>query len=229
MKTLAFYAALALTFGSCALAQSIQNFTPCKFSPSTSVDVSNGIEVRRVSIADNQTDYGATVFLPASDKPTPGILFSHSAMKGAEGSADLLRFAYALARAGAASIVLDGTMSWNPADAGSKSSNQRSPHLLACAGQWLLLNAPIDRDRLATAGYRGLWGGGATPGCMPGEVPCWNDIVYLNFGESADHETGNTKLMLTRAGQLEFANFAQRHLGLQPIQPAWLDAAVQPQ
>jgi len=229
MKTLALSAVLALSFTSGALAQSVQNFTPCKFSQSTSVEVSNGVEVRRVSITDNQADYAATAFLPGSDKPTPGIVFSHSAMKGSEGSADLLRFAYALARAGSASIVLDGMMSWNQADASTGAANQRSPHLLACAGQWLLLNAPIDRNHLATAGYRGQWGAGETPECMPGENPCWNGSVYLNFGESADHETANTRLMFTRKGRIEFANFAQRHLGLQPLQPAWLDAAVLPQ
>jgi len=225
MKTLAVYAALAFTLGACALAQDIQNFVPCKFGQSTSVGISNGIEVRRVAITDNQKEYAATVFLPASDKPTPGMVFSHSAMKGIEGSTDLLRFAYALARAGAASILLDGTMSWNqPTD--NSSENRRSPHLLACAGQWLLLNASIDRDRIAHAGYHGEWGGGTTPGCMPGEVPCWNLGTWLNFGESPDHETGNTKLMLTRAGQIEFANFARRHLGLAVIRPEWLDEPV---
>ncbi len=119
MQMLAFYATLAVVLSSGALAQSIQNFAPCKFGQSTTVSISNGIEARRVTITDNRTDYAATVFLPSSDKPTPGILFSHSAMKGTEGSADLLRFAYALARAGAASIVLDGTMSWNQPNDGS--------------------------------------------------------------------------------------------------------------
>jgi len=226
MKTLAVYTALAFNLSACVLAQDIQNFVPCKFGQSTSVGVSNGIEVRRVAITDHQTEYGATVFLPASDKPAPGILFSHSAMQGTEGSTDLLRFAYALARAGSASIVLDGTMSWNQPTDNSR-ENQRSPHLLACAGQWLLLNASIDRHRLGEAGYVGQWSG-ETPFCMPGEDPCWNGSrVYLNFGESPDHETGNTKLMLTRAGQLEFANFARRHLGLADIRPEWLEEPVQ--
>jgi hypothetical protein len=200
MNTLALYATLASVLSSCAVAQSIQDFTPCKFSQSTSVGVSDGIEVRRVGITDNRADYGATVFLPASDKPTPGILFSYSAMKGAEGGADLLRFAYAMARAGAASIVLDGTMSWDRAS-DTSTDNQRSPHLLACAGQWLLI-------------------------CLPGEVPCWPGGTWLKFGENADHETGNTKLMLTREGQLQFAEFARRHLGLAEIQPAWLEQPV---
>jgi hypothetical protein len=228
MQTLAFYATLALTLSSCALAQSIQNFVPCKFGATTSVGVTNGIEVRRVSITDNRTDYGATVFLPTADQPTPGILFAHSAMKGPEGSTDLLRFAYALARAGAASIVLDGTMSWNqPND--TPNANQRSPHLLSCAGQWLLLNSPIDRNRIAHAGYHGQWGGGETPGCMAGEVPCWNLGDWLNFGESSDYETEHTKLMFTRAGQLEFANFARRHLKLSEVRPEWLDEPAQQQ
>lgn len=228
MQTLAFYATLALTLSSCALAQSIQNFVPCKFGATTSVGVTNGVEVRRVSITDNRTDYGATVFVPASDKPVPGILFSHSAMKGPEGNTDLLRFAFALARAGAASIVLDGRMSWNqPTD--TSSDNQRSPHLLACAGQWLLVNAPIDHNRIAHAGYHGQWGGGETPGCMPGEVPCWNLGDWLNFGESPFYESSNTKRMFTREGQLYFANFARRHLNLAEIKPEWLDEPGQQQ
>ncbi len=226
MHKLALYTALVFSLSSCALAQSIENFTPCKFGPSSSVGVSNGIAVRRVSITDNRTTYGATVFLPPSDRPVPGILFSHSAMKGTEGSADLLRFAYALSRAGAASIVLDGTMSWGYAR--SANNDLPSPHLLACAGQWLMLNAPIDHDRIAHAGYHGHWGGGRTPGCMPGEVPCWNLGTWLNFGESADHESPHTKLMFTQAGQIEFANFARRSLGLKAIQPSWLEEAAQP-
>jgi hypothetical protein len=227
MRSPAILVALALTLSSAAAAQAIENFTPCKFGQSTSVGISNGIEVRRVSITDDKKNFGATVFLPPSDKPTPGIVFSHSALKGSEGSADLLRFAYALARAGAAAIVLDGTMSWNqPTD--NSNENQPSPHLLACTGQWLLLNASIDRGRLAHAGYMGQWGGGETPACMPGEVPCWNGSgACLNFGENPYYESGNTKRMLTRAGQLEFAEFARRHLGLADIQPAWLDEAAQ--
>lgn len=225
MRNLALLVAVALTLSSAAAAQAIENFAPCKFSQSTSVGVSNGIEIRRVSITDNRTSYGATIFLPSSDRPTPGILFSHSAMKGTEGTADLLGFAYGFARAGAASIVLDGTMSWNQAN----NDNTRSPHLLACAGQWLLTNASLDTRRLGMAGYVGQWGAGETPVCMPGEVPCWNGIVYLNFGENPNYESGNTKRMLTRAGQLEFAEFARRHLGLAAIQPQWLDQAVQRQ
>lgn len=226
MRMLAFWATVVFSFSSCALAQSIQNFAQCQFSPSKSVGVSNGIEVRRVSITDGRTDYAATIFLPSSDKPLPGVLFSHSAMKGADGSADLLRFAYALARAGATSIVLDGTMSWEQASG----ANNRlpSPHLLACAGQWLLTNAPLDARRLALAGNMGQWGVGTTPACLPGEIPCWTSVVYLNFGENPLRETPNTKLMFTRPGQMEFANFARRHLGLKPIQPQWLEEAAPP-
>lgn len=228
MQMLALYATLAFTLSSSALAQSIQNFVPCEFSQSKSLGITNGIEVRRVSITDDQTAHGATVFLPASNQPAPGIVFSHSAMKGTEGGADLLRFAYALARAGSASIVLDGEMSWVQ-PMGTSAANQRSPHLLACAGQWLLTNASLDTQRLAVAGYMGHWGAGTTPVCLPGEDPCWNGILYLNFGESASHETANAKRMFNREGQLEFANFARRNLGLAEIQPAWLEEAVQPQ
>ncbi len=226
MRRLAFYAVLALTLSSSAtLAQSIQNFTPCQFEKSTSIGVSNGIETRRVTILYNHKSYGASVFLPASNAPTPGILFSHSAIKGTEGSADLLRFAYALARAGAASIVLDGTMSWGEPGLDFR----RSPHLEACAGQWLLTHASLDTRRLAVAGNLGQWGSGTTPACLPGEDPCWVGHVYINFGESLNYETGNTKGMLTLEGQSHLADFASRHLGLAKVQPQWLDQAVQRQ
>jgi hypothetical protein len=137
-----------------------------------------------------------------------------------------LRFAYALARAGSASIVLDGTMSWNQR-VGTSSENQHSPHLLACAGQWLLTHASLDTQRLGVAGYMGQWGSGTTPECMPGESPCWTGILYLNFGENPLYESGNTKRIITQAGQLEFATFARRHLGLAAIQPEWLEEGHQ--
>ena len=66
---------------------------------------------------------------------------------GSSSDADLLRFAWVLARAGAASIVLDGTIDWlSPND-----ESIRSPEFQFCAGQWLLQHVNLDPMRAAGA------------------------------------------------------------------------------
>ena len=100
---------------------------------------------------------------------------------------------------------------------------------LACAGQWLLLHAKLDRNRLAHAGPRGGWGGGETPFCQEGESPCWHAGPWLNFGLTAEAESHNTEDMLTLQGQLRMARFAQEQLTLKEIKPEWLtDTAERP-
>jgi hypothetical protein len=165
----------------------------------------------------------ATVFIPDIDDPIPGIVFSHSAIHGADRNADLLHFAWALARAGAASIILDGNIEWqSPND-----ESARDPHLMACAGQWLLLHAKLDRHRLAVAGPSG-WGGGDTPLCRVGESPCWVPSLWLGFGQTSPAEFQNTEHMLTPKGQLAMAQFAQRHFKLREIETEWLANTFEP-
>jgi hypothetical protein len=73
---------------------------------------SEGIAISRVSWIEPSGEVGASVFIPDSSDSLPGIVFSHSAIHGAAANADLLGFAWALARAGATSIVLDGAIEW---------------------------------------------------------------------------------------------------------------------
>jgi hypothetical protein len=193
-------------------------FRPCRFSEGSTTGCSEGITIRRVGLIEATGEFEATVFVPDSGAPLPGIVFSHAAIHGATGNTDLLRFALALARAGAASIVLDGTIEWQrPND-----ESGRAPHLMACAGQWLLLHAKLDRRRLANAGPQGGWGGGETPFCQEGESPCWPPGPWLNFGQTSAAEFHNTEDMLTLQGQLRMARFVQRHLKLKEIKPEWL-------
>ena len=92
----------------------------------------------------------ATVFIPEGDEPVAGIVFSHSMIHGSSTDTDLLRFAWALARAGAASIVLDGTIDWlSPND-----DSIRPPEFQFCAGQWLFQHVNLDPTRAVDAGNR---------------------------------------------------------------------------
>jgi hypothetical protein len=203
------------------LSPCVAQFRPCQFAEASTIGSSEGITMRRVGLIEPTGEVQATVFVPQSDVPLPGIVFSHAAIRAATGNTDLRRFAFALARAGAASIVLDGTIEWQiPND-----ESGRTPHLMACAGQWLLLHAKLDRRRLANAGPHGGWGGGETPFCQEGESPCWTPGPWLNFGQTSAAEFRNTEDMLTVQGQIDMARFAQRVLKLNEINPEWLTAA----
>jgi hypothetical protein len=127
-------------------------FRHCQFAETAGTGRSEGITIRRVALIEPSGEVGASVFIPDSNEPLPGIIFSHSAIHGAAANADLVGFAWALARAGAASIVLDGAIEWQtPND-----EFLRDPHLLACAGQWLMLHGGKPRGirKLASPDYR---------------------------------------------------------------------------
>lgn len=202
-----------------AFAQEIPQFVPCKFEPSKLVGTTDGVEVRRVTIDEGSEQVGATVFHPVTDSATSGILFSHSALESLGEKADLSRFAFGLARAGATAIVLDGTIAFTDPNR----DNDRSPHLLACAGQWLLTNFSMDRSRLLEAGPIRQWGHGMTPTCMPGEDPCWDSMGILNFGFTTGK---NTPTMLSSAGRLRAADYVKRHLKLGELKPEWFEESA---
>ena len=82
-----------------------------------------------MTITEPSGSFDVTVFLPDADS-RKGALFSHSSIHGNKGNTNLLKFAWALAGAGVAVLVLDGTIEWQiPID-----FSIRDPHLLACAG-----------------------------------------------------------------------------------------------
>jgi len=125
-----------------------QKLHPCKFNGTSGVGHVEGITVQRLAVIEKSGPVGATVFIPDGNEPLPGIVFSHSAIHGLNNDTDLLRFAWALARAGAASIVLDGAIDWrSPRD-----ESIRPPEFQFCAGQWLFQHVNIDLTRTADAG-----------------------------------------------------------------------------
>jgi hypothetical protein len=200
----------------------IKPFVPCKVGKVSAIGKAEGITLKRVVFLEPDGEVGATVIVPDRNQPLPGIVFSHSSIRGPANTTDLQRFALALARAGAASIVLDGTIEWQVPNDNAK----RSPHVMSCAGQWLMLNESLDEKRLAIAGTAANWGGGDTPFCLPGERPCWHGIAWLNFGQAQQAESSNTNAMLTLPGQLRMARFAQKQLGLGELKTEWFASPV---
>lgn len=194
-------------------------FTPCKFSEASTIGHTQGITVRHVGLIEADKEIDATVFIPDADQHLPGVLVTHSAIQGHAFAVSLLRFAWALSRAGAASMVLNGTIEWQvPND-----QSARDPHVMACAGQWLFGHANLDRQRLLLVGPQGHWGGGDTPFCQIGEHPCFQPKANIALGQTGMAGSANTNLMLSPpGGALALARWAQKDLGLAEINPEWL-------
>jgi hypothetical protein len=178
-------------------------------------------------VIEPSSEVKATVFIPDGTDPLPGIVFSHSAIHGPSNNTDLLRFAWALARAGAASIVLDGAIDWqSPND-----ESIRPPEFQFCAGQWLLEHVNLDLTRAADAGNHKVgWIDNDLSHCglETGKARCWPGGLWLDFGQTGQAESRNTDDMLTLEGQLRMAHFAQRHLKLKEVNPEWLTETAQP-
>jgi hypothetical protein len=211
-----FVAAFLAVASTCAA-----QFAPCNASKPAATEHVDGITQLTVSFLEPNGERGAHIFMPDSDSPLPGIVFSHSAIHGVNTGTDLLRFARGLAIAGAASIVLDGTIEWETPNDDSK----QPYHLIACAEHWLLQNGNLDRDRLAQAGP-GAWVGSGGYYCLVGESPCDHSQAILTFGETSDTEFRNTDKMLTREGRLEMAQWMQRQLDLKEINPLWFESRL---
>jgi len=203
---------------------SAQGLHPCQSSGTSGVGHIKGITIQRLAVIEKSGRVGATVFIPDGNEPLPGIVFSHSAIHGPNNNTDLLRFAWALARAGAASIVLDGVIDWQ---SGPNDDSIRPPEFQFCAGQWLLQHINIDLTRAADAGNHKVgWIENDVSHCgvdvESGKAPCWPGGLWLDFGQIGHAESRNTDSMLTLEGQLWMAQFAQKHLKLKEIEPEWL-------
>lgn len=196
-------------------------FRPCQFADMSTVGHSDGIAVLRVNIVEPTGTVGASVFIPEETREVPGALFSHASIHGNEANSDLRRFGWALARAGAAVIVLDGAIDWRtPSD-----NSVRDPHVMACAGQWLTVNAKLDTQRILLVGTHGNWGYGETPVCQAGEQPCFQPQSEIGLGQIA--AASNTDELLAGRAMNGFAEFAQRHLKLTALDTGVLAGVVQ--
>jgi hypothetical protein len=205
-----------------------QRLHPCRFSRTFDVGHVEGITVQRLTVMEKSGKVGATVFIPDGNELLPSIVFSHSAIHGPKNDADILRFAWALARAGAASIVLDGVINWQ---SGPNDDSIRPPEFQFCAGQWLLQNLSLDLTRTADAGNQKLgWVDNDVSRCgveRSVKARCWPGGVWLDFGQTGE-AARNTDEMLTLKGQMAMAYGVQKHLKLKEVKPEWLTEMAQP-
>jgi hypothetical protein len=206
-----------------------QRLHQCKFNGTSGVGHIEGITVQRFAVIEKSEKVGATVFIPDGNEPLPGVVFSHSAIRGPNNDTDLLRFAWALARAGAASIVLDGAIDWQ---SGPNDDSIRPPEFQFCAGQWLLQHVNIDLTRAADAGNHKVgWIDNDVSPCgigRSGQARCWPGGYWLDFGQIGQAESRNTDGMLTLKGQMFMAQAAQKYLKLKEVQPEWLTETTPP-
>jgi hypothetical protein len=212
-------------FGTCAAQKH-----PCRFSSTSDVGHVEGITVQRLAVLEKTGKVGATVFIPDGNEPLPSIVFSHSAIHGPHNDTDLLRFAWAMARAGAASIVLDGVIDWH---SGPNDESIRPPEFQFCAGQWLFQNLSLDLTRTADAGNHKIgWIENDVSPCgvdvESGKAPCWAGGFWLDFGQIGQAESRNTDGMLTLKGQMFMAQAAQKRLKLKEVKPEWLTETAEP-
>ncbi|MCI0351698.1 MAG: hypothetical protein L0Z53_19940 [Acidobacteriales bacterium] len=205
---------LAIT-ATCA-AQSI-----CRGANSSTVEQRDGVTVKSVSFPAPYQNVTAHVFLPDRDGPVPGIVFPYSEIAGPTAKINMLVWARALARAGAASIVLDGTL--DPMKL--RVETDRPGRHMACASQWLLANAKLDMERLADV-RPSTWGGGNSAFCRDPreEDPCFHPSVTLDA--RPPYEIFQRKI--DPEGPMRQAKFLQRHFRIAEVQPAWLDGMIVP-
>jgi len=214
---------LVLALG--CVAQNSKSVEPtCKALDSSKVSHHDGVEIRIVRFLDTRQpnspkEVTAHVYIPDSENPVPGIIFSHSSIQADDQLTDLKPFANALARGGIASIMLDRTITWKPLN----DEANRDVSVGSCAAVWLLDNALLDKGRLMNGGL--LMFNACAPKALNGNRWCVKAIV--NFGYTTNAEYRNTESMRTLTGQIRLARFVTRHFKLPEIKPEWLgDTAV---
>ncbi len=204
------FVVIALVSVSC-VAQSVPT---CKAGAASTIDDRDGVTARVVSFQGSSGNLTAHVFVPDTAEPVAGIAFSHSSIQYADSLTDLLPFARAMARAGAASIMIDGTVDWRTPNDDSKRPWQE----VRCAAQWLTANANLDGQRLA-------FGGPITenqePFCGP-ETCLGQAWFYFNFGSTTvQHGISITELMKTPQGLLRLTELPGG-FHLKPVKLEWL-------
>jgi hypothetical protein len=207
------FVVIALVSVSCVA----QPVPTCKAGAASTIDDRDGVTARLVSFQGSFGKLTAHIFVPDTTEPVPGIAFSHSSIQYADLLTDLLPFARAMARAGAAAIMIDGTIDWRTPNDDSKRPWQD----VSCAAQWLMANANLDGHRLA---FGGPITEGRDPFCpLLGAKPCAGQSwFYFNFGStSVPHGISITELMRTPQGQLRLTELPGG-FHLKPVKLDWL-------
>jgi hypothetical protein len=187
----------------------------CTAGPVSTIDDRDGVTIKTISLRGDFGRVDAHIFLPDTPDPVAGIAFSYSSIQYADSRTDLLPYARTLARAGAASIMIDGPIEWRTPNNDSK----RPVSEMACAAEWLMANANLDFERLAVGGPIKR---GSDPFCAVSDrEPCGQAWFHLNFGWNGDIEAHFTDLMKTPKGQLWFTRLPEA-FHLKEVKLAWL-------
>jgi hypothetical protein len=207
----------------------------CSIGEVSTVEHRDGVTVRTVSFVEvapatwSQPDPDAKpfvpsnkrvtahVYIPDSAEPAPAILFSHSGIHTYQGTTSLLPFAFAMARAGAASIVMDRAIQWEPYDEAANTDTS----VMDCASRWLLSEVKIDISHIATAGnYH--WPQGMTG-------PPFRALRgSAGFAIMASAEIANNKALRSVKGQMRIAHGLLSFLKLPDVNPEWLKVETVP-
>ncbi len=200
----------------------------CSISDPVTVEHRDKVTVRTISFLDTapirdgekREVVNAHVYVPDGDGPFPMILFSHSAIHSNKGTSDLLPYAFAMARGGAASIVLERTIQWEPYD--EDANKDRS--VMDCASHWLATNIKFN-GHLSTLGtYGGYWHGLYTAEYCK-SMPHDGCHVAVGLGWMKPAEQLNTEYLLSEEHYARAAQWMARHLQL-TIDPSWFKLAL---
>lgn len=190
---------------------------PCVVGPTATLSDRDGVTTKTVSFRGAFGKLTAHVFLPDITEPVPGIAFSYSSIQYADSLTDLRPFARALARAGAASIMIDGTIDWHTPNDDFK----RPWKEYNCAAHWLMANANLDRERLAIGGPI-KFEDEPSPFCPSQSERSCAPWVYVNYGFDDPMAVRATKLMKTPQDQLHVTALVTNNFHLNEVQLLWL-------
>jgi hypothetical protein len=194
-----------------------QSEKPCVAGPAATLSDRDGVTTKTVSFTGSFGRFTAHVFLPDTAEPVPGIAFSYSSIQYTDSLTNLVPFAHALARAGAASIMIDGIIDWHTPNDDFK----RPWKEYNCAAHWLMANANLDRERLAIGGPI-KFEDEPSPFCpSQSKAPC-QPWVYVNYGFDDPMAVRATKLMKIPQDQLHMTALVTNNFHLNEVQLAWL-------
>jgi hypothetical protein len=193
-----------------------QSEKPCLVGPTATLSDRDGVTTKTVSFTGAFGNLTAHVFLPDITEPVPGIAFSYSSIQYVDSLTDLRPFARALARAGAASIMIDGSIDWHTPNDDFK----RPWTEFNCAAQWLMANANLDPERLAIGGP--IKFGQELPFCPSETERTCDPWIYVNYGFDDPRAVRATELMKTPQSQLHITSLVTGSFRLKDVQLAWL-------
>jgi len=184
----------------------------CQMGKSFTSGQTDGVTLQRINFAGADAGMGASVFMPSSRKDEiPNVIISHSVVTGKNTQADMLRFALALARAGAAVIVIDGTF----VSPGSLVAAENTRNLMACAGEWLQRKTKVDQNRIALVAPEAYWSGWS-------DNEPWAPYVGIGFPQRS-----NVRDPLITQDLRSSADSLQHWLGLNEIKSEWLADTIE--